>query len=75
MTVVREPVAELGAFEHAHEPVVDEHGAHRDIAARQRLRRHDRVGVEPVALGGEPVAGPPVGGDDLVEDEQDPVCP
>ena len=73
MAVVREPVPECGAVEELEHAVADEHRTHRDVPARERLRGHDHVGVDPVPLRTEPVAGSSVRRHDLVEDEQDAV--
>ena len=52
------------------DPGSRDHGAHRQVAARDALgARHD-VGLQPEAVGGEPVAAAPEPGDHLVRDEE-----
>ena len=47
-----------------------EQTTHRDVAARQRLRHRDEIGLEPPVLEGEELAGPPESGLHLVDREQ-----
>jgi hypothetical protein len=51
----------------------EEHGTERDVAARNSLRGDHDVGLNLVALAGEPTPRAPVAGDHFVSDNQDVV--